>query len=44
MTTWVEYNHFLGNMRVKECMEEKEIQIGRRSSFYRCIFGQQEES
>jgi len=27
MTTWVEYNHFLGNVRVKACIKYKGIQV-----------------
>jgi hypothetical protein len=44
MTAWAEYNHFLGNVRVKYCMREKEIQWVLRDSFYKRIFGTTRES
>jgi hypothetical protein len=39
MTTWDEYNQFLGNVRVKAYMKKNKIQFPFWAIFYKLVFG-----
>lgn len=38
MIAWAKYNHFLGNVRVKACMGEKEDRVGFGGQFLQSDF------